>query len=283
MRTAYDLHEHGGATWPEAVLPLAIVLVTAVVYGAGVLRLARSGRRPPLRHLAAMYSALVGTVLALVAMDAAASRLLSSHMAQHLLLMVVVAPLTVYARPRLPLLVAMPRRVRRAVAKLWTKEPFVRFERLWAQPLLVALLFAAAVWAWHLPTLYQSALTSEAVHASEHISFLATSVLFWLVVARRAPDNRLQRGRALAVVFATALQSAALGAVLTFATSPLYPIHALRSRAAGLDPLEDQQLAGVLMWIPPGVVYLVVMVALLWRWFAEADEHRRPVRTGEGT
>jgi cytochrome c oxidase assembly factor CtaG len=139
-----------------------------------------------------------------------------------------------------------------------------------SHPAVVWAVGAMVLWAWHLPTLYEVALSHDSLHALEHVSLVASSALVWALALGRGPRS-LATPAAVMVLFATALQSGALGAVLALARTPLYPIHASAAPLWGLTPLEDQQLAGVLMWVPPGLVYVTVMAGLLVRWFASLD------------
>lgn len=258
------------SSWTFEPGELAALAVVAVAYARGALRVRGRGvvSGPQLGAFAAGIATLV---LALASpLAAVSSRLFAAHMVQHLVLMFAAAPLLVWGRPGMPVMLALPVRSRRAVRRL-TSTPFVRAVLAWvAHPVVVWLLVAMVLWAWHLPSLYQLAVALDWVHAAEHASFLLTAALFWWLVVTRDQPRALARPAAVLLVFATALQSSALGAVLTFASAPLYPIHA-GAAAWGVTPLEDQQLAGVTMWIPPGLVYLVVMVGLLVRWFAELD------------
>ena len=137
----------------------------------------------------------------------------------------------------------------------------------WAGPIAIVIVHAVALWAWHLPALYDAAIENAYLHALEHLSFLATAMAFWAFVLGRSGDlDRLQR---VGLVFVTALQSSALGALIAFASEPLYRAHL--AKTSGLTALEDQQLAGAVMWIPPGVVYLCVMLVLLYGWFAQLE------------
>ena len=187
---------------------------------------------------------IAGVVVAVAALvpplHGYAAALFSAHMVQHLILVLVAAPLLALGAPRVPRI----------------------------GPLAVALLHAGAIWAWHLPTAYDAALASDLLHGIEHLSFLATGWLFWAFILRRTDVSQLQR---VGVVFATALQSSALGALLAFASRPLYSGHLGTTGRWGLTALEDQQLAGAIMWVPPGVVYLAVMLVLLYRWFGALD------------
>ena len=180
-----------------------------------------------------------------------AAELFSAHMVQHLLLVIVAAPL---------LAAGMPRTI--------SLNPFAIF-----------VLHTGAMWAWHLPSLYDAALTSDALHGLEHLSFLITGVLFWSYVLRGSASAILQR---VGLTFAIALQSAALGALLAFASRPLYSSHLSSTASWNMTPLEDQQLAGALMWVPPGIVYLAVMVVLLFRWFGRLDRESVPAPASSG-
>ena len=132
-------------------------------------------------------------------------------------------------------------------------------------------MFTISLWAWHLPLLYQAAVESEPIHALEHAIFVLAALLVWSVALDATPGEGLgPLGRSL-FLLATAVQSGLLGAVLLFASHPLYPVHASGPSVWGLTPLEDQQLAGALMWIPPAAVYLPVAASTLARWFRSMD------------
>ncbi len=161
----------------------------------------------------------------------------SAHMLQHMIFVLVAAPL-----------VSASRVIGRGPA-------FLR------SAVLVVALHAVALWAWHMPVLYDAAMRSDPLHAIEHASFLVTAVLFWNVVM----DTAVDRFKRVGLVFVTMLQSGALGAVIVFASTSLYESH------EGAGALTDQQLAGAIMWVPPGVVYLAVMLGLFARALAALD------------
>ncbi|MFP5316725.1 MAG: cytochrome c oxidase assembly protein [Acidimicrobiia bacterium] len=240
-------HQAGAWTFePGVVLGL---VAAATVYARGRRRL---GRRP--RRTAAFVAGLAVLVVALLSpLDGHASHRFAAHMVQHLLLMSVAAPLLVLARPAAALVAGLPPALDPRGLR-----GRVRLDLL-THPLVVWGLGTVIVWAWHMPALYDAALSSDLLHAVEHATFLATGYLFWWFVLRR----RTARPVATLVVFANGVQSSALGAVLVFASTPLYPEH-----TAGLS---DQQLAGALMWGPPAFLYLVTMGWLLVRWFGEME------------
>lgn len=178
-----------------------------------------------------------------------AEELFSAHMVQHMIFILIVAPLVAGSG-------ALDGLLPRIFRSVW----------------VVFGLHALALWAWHLPSLYDAAVDSLPLHLVEHVSFLATAVLLWHV----ALDGRVDRFRRVALVFGTALQSGALGAVIAFAGSLIYRAHVVSAPDWDMTPLEDQQLAGAIMWIPPGVVYLGVMVGLLARALSATDAVEQP-------
>jgi cytochrome c2 len=126
------------------------------------------------------------------------------------------------------------------------------------------------IWAWHVPSLYEWAVHDEAVHAVQHAMFVGTSALFWwgLLYGRY---GRAGYGAAVFYVFTTAVHTGILGALVTFAGTPIYPSYGPTSLAYGTDPLADQQVAGLLMWVPAGLILTFLGLALFVAWLGEAD------------
>jgi putative membrane protein len=256
---------------PTVVLTLVVV---AAVYARGSKALRRSHARGALNHDVMFYAGLATIFVALIApLDAMAEALFSAHMAQHLLLVVVAPLLIVASRPGVRFALGVPAGWRR----VWNKVRPHRVVLLARNPVLVWCLHAAALWIWHLPELYDAAARNELVHALEHASFFGTAVLFWNVViddSRRAPGHAPR----ILFVFTTALQSGGLGALLTFAGDVLYRAHLSTAHDWGLTALEDQQLAGALMWIPPWFVYFIAMAMLFVKWMRAVE--RRSIVAG---
>jgi putative membrane protein len=260
------------SSWRPDPLVLGILALTALLYRSGLARLG-ARRRQLVRpvHVAAFAGALLALAIALASpLDLAASSVFTAHMVQHLLLMLVVAPLLVYGRPVMVLGQAMPLRGRRLFVRVRAR-PSVRSARdALLHPVSAWVIGVVVLWAWHLPTLYEAALRRDALHALEHASLIATAALVWALALGRARRS-LAIPAASGLLLATALQSGALGAVLALAQRPLYPIHASVAPSWGLTPLEDQQLAGGLMWVPPGIVYTVVIAALMAHWLGSLE------------
>ncbi len=259
--------------WDAPAAPILLLVLAGVLYARGVAR--SRGDVPKRRAVIAFYAGLAMTAVALVSpLDALSRSLFSAHMVQHLLLILVAPPLVAYGRPALVMLRGLGRPVGARLARLTKLGPVPWARKLSAAALVVWAINTAVVWAWHLPVLYTAALAQSPLHIFEHASFFLSAFLFWrLVITSRA---RRSYPQSVGLVFGTALQSGALGAVLAFATVVLYPVHRAGARLWGLDPLSDQQLAGAIMWVPPGVIYLVTMIVLLARWFSEMEPARPP-------
>jgi putative membrane protein len=196
-------------------------------------------------------------------LDALGGALASAHMLQHIILIVVAAPLLVAGGVLATMMLGLPSSVRRAAHRAaWSTGagPVVRTLR---RPGTAWLLHVGALWLWHSAALYEAALGSHWLHGLEHVSFLATALLFWSVALLPQPSPRVFPGVAMLLVFTMALQSVILSALLTFSPTPWYGSYGESARAWGLDPLADQQLAGVMMWVPGGLVYVGIALLLV--------------------
>ena len=240
---------------PGTVVPLAL---SAALYLRGA-RLSRGATR---REMACFWSGLAILTLALVSpLHPLGEALFSAHMAQHEILMLLAAPLLALSRPLAPFLWGLPAGWRRALGQ-WSKTPAVR--KAWqgaTEPLSAWWIHAAALWGWHVPVLFQATLRSEWVHAAQHLSFFLSALLFWwsLFHAR----GRMGQGQSVFYIFTTAVHTGILGALLTFAPTVLYPAYTPTAPLWGVTALQDQQIGGLIMWVPAGVVYLAVGLALL--------------------
>ncbi|HEX6086319.1 MAG TPA: cytochrome c oxidase assembly protein [Thermoanaerobaculia bacterium] len=252
---------HAAQIW-DALTALSLLLILSLFF-IGLARLWRSegGRHTIRKWQAAAF--VIGWLAAAIALlgplDRWSDVLFSAHMAQHELLMLVAAPLMVLGRPYITLLHAW-----RGAARLAKPLDAV------TGPVFVLVLHAVVLWMWHIPALFEAALHSETVHVVQHLGFFITAALFWFALIH-GRYGRLGYGVGVLYVFATAMHTQILGALLTFGTRIWYPTHAARTTAAGGSAIEDQQLAGVLMWIPFGVVFLFVGLALFAAWLGEAE------------
>jgi putative membrane protein len=269
------------AAWNLSPLLLGGLLAIGWFYGCGVANCWRQtgrGRVVPVWRVGAFAAGLATLVIALISpLDALAGALFSAHMAQHLLLVVVAAPLLVAGAPPLPLLWALPPAWRREVGR-WSHAPFLRAAgRVLTDPLVVAILHIATLWLWHLPRFYEAALRNEAIHVLEHITLLGTALLFWWVLMQPVGRRRTNHGAGIAVLFVASLQGIALGALIALADTAWYATYAASAEAWGLSSLDDQHLAGSLMLMPGGLVYLLAALALLIRTLDEAQSRANRV------
>ena len=258
-------HSLDGAPGAWELDPLIILPAVAAIalYASGVGRLSNRGsaRAPGIPNQICFYVGMLVAVGAVVTpLHGWSERLFAAHMTQHLLLVIIAAPLVVLGRPIGPFTAALPAAPARAVSRS------LRFARDRARfalhPVSLWALHTFVLWVWHFPALYDAALENDLLHGLEHGSFLGTALLLWAAVLGSKP---IAEGASVLLLFATGLQSAALGALLAFSTSPLYETHTLGAPSVETDPVSDQQLAGVIMWIPPGLVYLAVSALLLGR------------------
>ncbi len=280
------LWAHGGhaeaLAW-QADPPIVILLAAgAALYAAGIARLWREagiGTGVPRWRAACFTGGLLAVVLALLSpLDALGDQLFAAHMIQHLVLILIAAPLLVLGAPALVLLWALPGGARRRTGEWWRTGPLLpRLIRVLTRPAAAWGLAVGALLFWHMPGPFQAALGSDTVHAAEHLSFLGTAALFWWVVLQPVGRRQLGHGGAILYVFTAGLVSSGLGALLTFAVRPWYPLQTGGFARFGLTPLEDQQVAGLVMWIPAGLIYLGAAAWLFVAWLRadeRADERR---------
>jgi putative membrane protein len=265
------------AAWsfePGIVLPLALAAWLYVRGTRALWRSAAPGRGVSAREVTAFGLGWLTLAVALVSpLHQWGEALFSAHMVQHELLMALAAPLLVLGRPLVPWVWALPAGWRRPVGRLAATTPVRAGWGSLTSPGVAWTLHAAAIWGWHLPVLFEASLRSETVHALQHGSFLGTGLLFWWTVLERR-QGRLGWPGAVIALFTTAVHTGLLGALLTFSSRVWYPIYAPATAAWGLTPLEDQQLAGLIMWIPGGLPYLIAALALLASWLAEPGRRR---------
>jgi putative membrane protein len=259
---------------PGIMLPLGLL---ATLYWLGARALWRTaGRGRGVRPFQAVAFATGWLVLALALvspLQRLGETLFAAHMVQHELLMAAAAPLLVLGRPLVAFLWSLPRDWRHRVGT-WATAPAVR--AVWApftHPVAAWSLHAVAIWVWHLPSLYQASVEHEWVHAWQHTSFLGTALVFWWTVLRPRA-GRVGTPVAVMALFTTALHTSLLGALLAFSPKVWYPIYEASTAPWGISPLQDQQLAGFVMWIPAGLAYAAAALGLLAAWLTEPRKAR---------
>lgn len=258
-------------TWEPAMA--ATLIITAWVYWRGLARLREATHAPwKLRREAWCYAAgWVALATALVSpLHPWGQILFSAHMTQHEVLMLVAAPLLILGKPGPIILWAMERNAAHCVAGLTRWSPVENFWEIVNRPFVAWLIHAIALWIWHVPAWFEAALAHAWVHHLQHASFFLSALLFWHAVffgQRRA----IGYGAGVLYLFTTALHSGALGALITFASSVWYPHYLATAGEGGMTALEDQQLGGLIMWIPAGVVYIAAALVMFVHWLRRSE------------
>ena len=255
---------HGGddgAHHDTELLVLTPLVLAILVYATGVAKL-RRGRyvasREGLVRAAAFTAALVTLAIALTGpLHAWAERSFAAHMIEHELLIVVVAPLFVLSRPAGVMLHVFRKPVRRNIAQALQRSGLRKLWRICSGLQSATLLHAAALWAWHVPALFDAALRIEALHWLQHASFLLTGIWFWRAIF--AAVDRTRMALAIADLFATTMHMGLLGGLIALAHHQLY-----RSMS-DMDAISDQRLAGLIMWVPGCLIYAIVAFVIAAR------------------
>jgi len=269
---------HEGPWWTAWNLAQPLVMtnlsLVAVLYAFGLFRLwsrAGVGKSISKRRAGCFAAGMIFLYLALVSpIDVFSDELSWMHMIQHMILIGVAAPLLVMGSPFLVALQAFPLSWRRKGGRVMRQVQSWKPARylLW-QPLLMWLLFAFTLWIWHLPRLYEATLYDDLFHDFQHFSFVLVSCLFWRVLLDPVSRLRLGRGLGILYLFLTSLHATLLGVFMTLAPKVWYPFYESRAPRWKLTALEDQQVAGLIMWMPACMIYALVTAVLLGLWLRE--------------
>ncbi|HZS75472.1 MAG TPA: cytochrome c oxidase assembly protein [Ktedonobacteraceae bacterium] len=221
--------------------------------------------------LGAVFIALIGDSAPI---DILSARYFWVHMIQHLLLLVVMAPLLVAAAPLQPLWLGLPgwgRRLLLALARPPLKRAALHVGHWLRQPVISCAILIAGTWIWHWPVLYDLALRNETIHDwCEHLTFLAVSVLFWTqIIPSPLLRPRLSYFGQLACLGVAIVQNVVLAMLLGFAQAPLYAPYAhLAAVSGGFPAILDQQLGAGIMWTFGDVPFIIAIAVLFQKWFA---------------
>jgi len=252
------------ASWPIDIPTLFLLILTAFVFVRGWLRGRRVFREnADLMRLVSFLGGLLALFLATQSpLDAFDQFSLSAHMAQHLLLLMIAPPLLLMARPVVPLLRGLPKSfLKDGLAPFLRWHPLRQVVNCLVSPPVAFTLFAVSSLGWHLPGLYELALSSPAWHRLEHACFFWTGILFWWHVIQPVPGKpHWPKWTVIPYLVAGDVVNTVISAALVFSGRVIYPSYA-RIHYGSLTPLEDQILAGGIMWVPGSLIYLVPVVA----------------------
>ena len=260
-------------------LQTIIVTAATLLYAAGVYRIRR--RVGPDRVVTRWQTLAfaVATILFVVALsqpiDDITDALFSAHMAQHLVLMLLIPPLVVWSRPVVVGFWAFRHEARKVLSNSRVSRVLRRIVAWLMQPLVVAALFLGTFSFWHLPRPYAWSLENEWIHAVEHLTFFITAIMFWKLVIEPSGRRKMVYYATLIYVAAIAVLSGLPGALMLLSPVALFKAHDSASAVWGLTPLEDQQIAGLIMWIPAGLFFLIPIAALFIKAMMTAAPARR--------
>jgi len=253
-------------SWTFEPVVVAPMVAAAALYLGGWPALSR---RMPERfgvgRLVAFVAGLTSVIIALSSpLDALGHRLLQAHMIQHLLLMAVAPLLLWVGAPVAPMLLGLPRPARRAVAVGLASRPLRALTGVLADPRVSWAAFIIAFWTWHVPALYDLALRDDVWHHVEHACFFVTGLLFWrLVILPWPARSSWARWAMIPYLVLAEAQNGALAAILTFSDRVIYRTYAAVPRTWGVSALDDQSMAGVIMWVPGSLIFLLPVLWLI--------------------
>jgi putative membrane protein len=252
---------------PWIVLP---ILLISLLYVSGRIKLLRRSRRSgPIGWQDLFFCCGMLTLAgALISpLHWLGEHLFTLHMIEHEIVMAVSAPLIVLARPVGLLLWGLPKRARRGLGAAM-QTPLIR--RLWdwsTGGTSATVIHGVAIWSWHLPFLFDAAVTNTVMHRLQHLSFFATAILFWWAVVWKS-----DYGTAAWHLFVTMVHTSILGALMALAPHILYSAQTKTAAAWGLTPLEDQQLAGMILWVPAGTIYAAAAMTMRALWIRGSSD-----------
>lgn len=280
---SHDVINEGTDWWrawsvdPQFLLPLALL---GFWYARGLRRWPQRTRAHAPWRTVSYYVGLAVLALAVESpLDRLGEHHFSMHMVQHNIVMMIVPPLILLGAPTTPVLRGMPGWLRRGVVRPLAGNPLVRRGcRALTFPIIPMVLFTVSQWAWHLmPGWYDAALNNDALHNLQHASFLAVAMLFWWnIIDPRPLHSRIPLPARVLYFYGAMVPKHILAAFITFADAPFYPTYERVTRFLPGTPLEDQQMAGLLMWVPFGeLINLITAGAILGFWFRRGAAEQR--------
>jgi putative membrane protein len=271
-------HEVGFGTgfadelWSADSWLLVPLYAAAILFLVGTWRLWRragSGRGVRYCQAACFWTGWSVIAIALVSpLHWLSEQMLAAHMVEHELLMVAAAPLLVLSRPITAFLWASPLGARRWLKTLAAATPLAALWMVLTNASVATLIHVATIFAWHTPSLFEAATSNPLLHKLQHATFLGTALLFWWAILNLP---KCQFGVGAAHLFATMMAMSLLGGLLTLTPRLWYPSYS--APPLGFTPLEDQQLAGLVMWIPGCAVYAIAALVFLAVWIAASGRH----------
>lgn len=281
-------HQSWWLAWNFDPFIITSLLLLTGLYAYGLRQISCLASRPAIvskLRRSAFFCGMVALAVALLSpLDTISDDLSWVHMLQHMTLTTVASPMVMSGLPGLVTLWAMPLRWRKRWGKLWSGPgpwPLAYLHRALWNPALVWLLYALALWLWHVPVFYEAALKNQLVHDLEHLTFFVASCAYWRLLLDSRRNRMLTPGVALVYLFTTSIHSMFLGVFMTLAPQPWYAYYHGRTSHWGLTALEDQQLAGAIMWMPAGMAFTLTGITAIFNLLTLEDT--RPVIPSNGS
>jgi putative membrane protein len=260
------------AEWSVPIPTVATLLLAAAIYARGFCQLHEEmPARFPAQRLCCFIGGIAALMIAIASPLAAFDDLLLQvHMVQHMILMLVAPPLLLLGAPAIPLLRGTPAAIAKPVLGPLLRSRALRsFGLALTHPVVCWLVMAAAFWGWHLPGPYQLALRSDQWHVVEHSCFLGAAILFWWPVVQPWPSKpHWPRLAMIPYLVLGDFQNTILSALLVFSDRLIYPYYLSAPRLGGISALDDQLTAGLIMWVPGSLFYLIPAAAIFLRLLA---------------
>jgi putative membrane protein len=265
MRAAIDA---ALAVWSFPWWRSGLLMLTTVLYLRGFARVhPQMPERFTLGRLGFYLSGTVALALALISpLESLDDRLLITHMVQHLLLLVIAPPLLLLGAPQIPLIRAIPPAIAKRTIGVIAKSLMCRrFFSFVTHPASALLLFSVAMFGWHLPTPFESALRSDYWHAVEHAGFIVAGILFWYPIVQPWPAKKRWSWALVPYLLMADAENSILAAFMVFSGRVIYPFYANVPRINGIPAITDQIIAGAIMWVPGSIPFLVPAAVIVLR------------------
>ena len=268
------------ASWEIPYGFVLLVAITGALYARGFKLLhSQMADRFPYWRLACFLGGLAILLIAIASPLAAFDDLLLSvHMTQHILLMFAAPPMLLLGAPAVPLLRGLPAAIVRSIpGPILKQDAARRAGKFITHPVTCWMVLEVTSWGWHIPWAYQVALRSEWWHEVEHGCFIGAAMLFWWPVIQPWPSvARWSRWTMIPYLLLADLQNTIFSALLTFSGRLIYPFYATAPHIDGITPLNDQVLAGVIMWVPASLVFLIPVALVVFRMLGPKNLMRSP-------
>ena len=259
------LHPFSQFNWLHWSIHPSTVIGLAVLAGLYFWRSRQASADQPLAaaRRISFFSALLVVFVSLNGPihDLSDTYLFSAHMIQHLLITMLFPPLIIFGTPGWILRPLLRNRRVLAIAKFLTK------------PMICFAIFNLVIAGWHLPVFYNAAMANHNIHILEHLMFMSAAVLMWWPISSQLPElPRLSYPGQMLYCFLMIFPMSIVAIYISMADQVLYPAYSAAPRITSLSPLDDQLLGGLIMWVPGGTIFMIIMTVIFFKWAARGED-----------